>query len=60
MTSTNHHGYAVYALDRFAGWRLASKVFHTRAAAEVHMAGMPRYEVERQVREVVTHKGVVT
>ena len=60
MTATNHMGYSVYAMDTRQGWRRASKVQTTWDEAQAMLDAIPADTVERQVRETVLHKGVVT
>jgi hypothetical protein len=59
MTTKNHAGWAVYALDSRMGWRRASYVFDERKDAEARLAGYPPDNVERQVREVIKHQGKI-
>jgi len=57
MTTKNHAGWAVYALDNRMGWRRATIVFDERIDAEARIAGYPPDKVERHVREVIKHRG---
>lgn len=60
MTTKNHAGWAVFALDSRMGWRRATKPLTTKAEAVAAMRAMPGYPVERRVYETVMHHGVVT
>jgi len=57
MTTKNHAVWAVYAFDNRMGWRRATIVFDERIDAVARLAGYPKDNVERQVREVIKHKG---
>jgi hypothetical protein len=59
MTATNHAGWAVFALDNRMGWRRATIVFDEPCDAVARLAGYPKDDVERQVREVIKHKGKI-
>lgn len=53
MTSTNHTGYQVEALDQRMGWRQASRVVDTEAEAIAVMWAWPIKGVELRVMEAL-------